>query len=155
LEFGEYCQTHDQHDNTMNPRTVGAIALCPTGNEQGTYLFLNLNTGKIITRNQWTVLPMPDNVITHVDQMSNEPQWEDEDVLMENDLLNLKYEPIDQSECEDMEDDTLLVNDDTSDGEIPGINSPEINEELDDMVELDAIGNIEYDDNQLTSKGEE
>jgi hypothetical protein len=94
LEFGEYCQTHEQHNNTMNPRTVGAIALHPTVNEQGTYLFLNLNTGKIIARNQWTVLPMPDNVMTHVNQMFNEPHWEDEDVLTENDLLNVRYKPI-------------------------------------------------------------
>jgi hypothetical protein len=90
LEFGEYCQTHEQHDNTINPRTVGATALRPTGNEQGTYLFLNLKTGKIIARNQWTVLQMPDNVITHINQMSNEPHWVDEDVLTKNDLLNVK-----------------------------------------------------------------
>jgi hypothetical protein len=74
----------------MNPQTVGAIALHPTGNEQGTYLFLNLNTGKVIARNQWTVLPMPDDVTTHVNQMSNEPHWEDKDVLTKNDLLNVK-----------------------------------------------------------------
>ena len=26
-EFGEYVQTHEEHDNTMAARTVGAIAL--------------------------------------------------------------------------------------------------------------------------------
>jgi hypothetical protein len=155
LEFGEYCQTHEQHDNTMNPRTVGIIALCPTGNEQGTYLFLNLNAGKVIACNQWIVLPMPDKVITHVNQMSNELHWEDEDVLTKNDLPNVKYEPMDQSECADMEVDTLSVNHDTSDGEVPGINAPEIHEELEDMIELDASGNVEYDDNELTSEEEQ
>jgi hypothetical protein len=44
-----------------------------------------------------------------------------------------------------MEADTQSVNDDTSDGEVPGINAPEIN----------AIGNIEYNNNELTSKEEE
>ena len=34
-EFGEYVQTHEEHDNSMRTRTVGALALCPTGNEQG------------------------------------------------------------------------------------------------------------------------
>jgi hypothetical protein len=139
----------------MDPRTVGAIALRPTGNEQGTYLFLNLNTGKVIARKQWTVLPMPDNVITHVNQMSNELHWKDEDVLTKDDLPNVKYEPMDQSECADMEADTLPVNDNTSDGEVPGINAPEIHEELEDMIELDASGNNEYDNNELTSEEEQ
>jgi hypothetical protein len=34
--FGEYVQAHEeQHDNTMVPRTVSALALRPTGNAQG------------------------------------------------------------------------------------------------------------------------
>jgi hypothetical protein len=40
LEFGEYVQTHEEHDNTMATRTTGAIALQPTGNAQGDYYFL-------------------------------------------------------------------------------------------------------------------
>ena len=36
-EFGQYVQTHEQHDNSMSPRTVGALAMCPTGNAQGNY----------------------------------------------------------------------------------------------------------------------
>ena len=31
LEFGSYVQTHEDHDNSMQSRTTGAIALCPTG----------------------------------------------------------------------------------------------------------------------------
>jgi hypothetical protein len=100
-------------------------------------------------------LPMPDDVITHVNQMSNEPHWEGEDVLTENDLLNVRYKPMDQSECADMEADTLSVNNDASDEEVPGINAPEIHEELEDMVELDAIGNIGYDNNESTSEKEQ
>ena len=40
LEFGSYVQTHEDHDNTMATRTIGAIALRPTGNSQGGYYFL-------------------------------------------------------------------------------------------------------------------
>ena len=69
LEFGNYVQTHEIHDNTMIPRTVGAIALCPTGNLQGGYHFLNLRTGKGIVRNRWTVLPMPTDVIDRVNHL--------------------------------------------------------------------------------------
>jgi len=32
IEFGECTQVHEEHNNSMAPRTKGAIALCPTGN---------------------------------------------------------------------------------------------------------------------------
>ena len=37
FQFGEYAQTHKEHDNSMNPRTVGALALRPVGNGQGSF----------------------------------------------------------------------------------------------------------------------
>ena len=43
-DFGEYVQTHEPHDNSMQPRTVGALALGPTGNNQGTYKFFSLSS---------------------------------------------------------------------------------------------------------------
>jgi UPF0288 family protein (methanogenesis marker protein 3) len=39
VAFGQYAQTHEKHDNSMEARTVGAIALRPAGNEQGSYYF--------------------------------------------------------------------------------------------------------------------
>jgi hypothetical protein len=42
LQFGEYAQVHESHDNSMSTRTTGAIALRPTGNLQGdTILWAN------------------------------------------------------------------------------------------------------------------
>jgi hypothetical protein len=35
LEFGEYAQVHEDHDNSMVTRITGAIAMRPTGNAQG------------------------------------------------------------------------------------------------------------------------
>ena len=71
LEFGAYVQTHESHDNTMQPRTVSAVCLGPSGNSQGGHHFLSLVTGRRITRtkNQWTSLPMPDEVIERVSEM--------------------------------------------------------------------------------------
>ncbi|MHA7927606.1 MAG: reverse transcriptase domain-containing protein, partial [Marinobacter sp.] len=66
LEFGTYVQVHDEHDNSMASRTTGAIALRPTGNAQGGYYFLSLTTGRRISRNHWTVLPLPNEVIDRV-----------------------------------------------------------------------------------------
>ena len=66
LEFGAYVQAHEEHDNTMATRTTGAIALRPTGNAQGGYYLFSLSTGKVLNRNNWTELPMPNEVIDRV-----------------------------------------------------------------------------------------
>ena len=69
-EFGEYVQTHEQHDNSMSPRTIGALAMRPTGNAQGNYYFFSLSTGRIINRVHATKLPMPDDVIERVNTLA-------------------------------------------------------------------------------------
>jgi len=48
LQFGAYVQVHKQHNNSMATRTSGAIALCPTGNAQGSYYFLSLRSGNVL-----------------------------------------------------------------------------------------------------------
>ena len=65
LELGTYVQTQKKHNNSMDPRTSGAIALRPSGNEQGGHYFLSLHMGKRILRNNWTVLPMPNQKHMH------------------------------------------------------------------------------------------
>ena len=62
LEYGEYVHTHEDGDNSMASRTLEALALRPSGNRQGGYLFLNIHTGRIITRRAWTALPMTSRV---------------------------------------------------------------------------------------------
>jgi hypothetical protein len=66
LEFGSYVQVHEEHDNAVVTRTTGGIALRPTGNAQGGYYFLSLSSGRRLTRNNWTELPMPQEVIDRV-----------------------------------------------------------------------------------------
>ncbi|MGC9156348.1 MAG: reverse transcriptase domain-containing protein, partial [Ferrimicrobium sp.] len=65
ISFGEYVQAHNPNTvkNSMEDRTMGAIALFPTGNLQGSVKFYCLATKSIITRDQWTVLPMPSVVV--------------------------------------------------------------------------------------------
>jgi Reverse transcriptase (RNA-dependent DNA polymerase)/Zinc knuckle len=70
LEFGSYVQTHEEHDNSMVARTIGAIALRPTGNAQGSWFFLSLSSGQRISRTRWTDLPMPDHVINAVTRLA-------------------------------------------------------------------------------------
>ena len=72
LEFGDYVQTHEEHDNSMAARTIGAIALRPTGNAQGGYFFFSLTTGRVLNRGRWTNLPMPNEVIDRVHRMARQ-----------------------------------------------------------------------------------
>ena len=69
-QFGEYTQTHEEHDNSMNPRTVGALALRPVGNGQGSFYFLSVSTGRVHNRLHATALPMPDDVIDKIHRMA-------------------------------------------------------------------------------------
>ena len=70
-EFGEYVQTHEEHDNTMAARTVGAIALRPTGNQQGGYWFMSLLSGRILNRIHATKVPMPAEVIHRLQDLAD------------------------------------------------------------------------------------
>jgi len=69
LEYGTYVQSHEEHDSTMATRNIGAIALHPTGNIQGSYYLYSLSTSKVLSCNYWTVLPMPSDVIECVHQL--------------------------------------------------------------------------------------
>jgi hypothetical protein len=62
IEYGQYVQTHEKHDNTMDTRTVGALALRPTDNAQGGYYFYSLASGIRLHRTHWTALPMSEAV---------------------------------------------------------------------------------------------
>ena len=70
FQFGEYVQTHKEHNNSMNPRTVGALALCLVGNGQGSFYFLSVSTERVLNRLHATALPMPDNKVNKVHRMA-------------------------------------------------------------------------------------
>ena len=82
IPFGAYAQVHGEptpSNDAMTSRTVGGISLGPTGNIQGTYKFLSLLTGKVIKARSFTPLPMPEEVITLVEDMEglhNNQQYE-------------------------------------------------------------------------------
>jgi hypothetical protein len=50
-------QTHEKYNNSMTTRTIGALALRPTGNQQGGYCFYL--SGQRLHRTHWTELSMP------------------------------------------------------------------------------------------------
>ena len=74
VEFGQYCQVHkdkDRKNRVQVDRTTGAIALQHSGNKQGGYRFLNLNTGRVIVRQHFTVVPITQEVIRRVEQLAS------------------------------------------------------------------------------------
>ena len=52
-------------------RRRGAIALGPSTTSTTSYLFMALDTGKIINRAQFTEIPMTENVINRVNQLGS------------------------------------------------------------------------------------
>ena len=74
IEFGAYAQVFDDHYPTNTPaaRSIGAIALDPTGNVQGAYNFISFATGARISRHHWTELPIPipDTAIARVEALA-------------------------------------------------------------------------------------
>jgi hypothetical protein len=71
LVFGDYVQVHrNEEDNSMSPRTDTAIALYPIDNVEGTWAFYNLNTNRVIKRNQWTEVPLNQRMIEYMNTMS-------------------------------------------------------------------------------------
>ena len=66
IELGQYAQTHEEHDNSMDSRTMGCICLGPTGNAQGGHWFMSLTSGAKVIRYQWTKMPIPTDAINRV-----------------------------------------------------------------------------------------
>jgi len=124
LEFGEYTQVHEEHDNSMAMCTTGAITLRPTGNAQGGYFFYSLNTGRVLNRNRWTALPMPAEVIQRVHELAcsstdgltftdqHNQFFDDDDDLCDpdgdealDDDLDASIAGVDENEMEDLQRD--------------------------------------------------
>ena len=72
FQFREYAQTHEEHNNSMNPRTVSALALHPDGNGQGSFYVLSISTGRILNQLHATALPMPDSIIDKIHRMAQQ-----------------------------------------------------------------------------------
>jgi hypothetical protein len=62
----------DTPRNSQRPRTKGAISLGPSGNLQGGFKFMALNTGQKIVRRSWDAIPMPDTVIARVNTLGRD-----------------------------------------------------------------------------------
>jgi hypothetical protein len=85
--FGGYAQVHDDREvmNTMKQHTTGGINMGPS-NMQGGHKFLSLETGEILVKRRWTELPVPNDVISRLDELSTNPE-DDLERLMNRRIL--------------------------------------------------------------------
>jgi hypothetical protein len=74
LQLGQYYQVHEVYNprNSQIARTKGSISLGPSGNLQGGFKFMALNSGKKIVCRNWDVIPMPDLLIDGVNALCHD-----------------------------------------------------------------------------------
>ena len=178
VEFGEYVQTHEEHNNNMNSRTIGAIASRPSTGD-GAYYFISLATGRCIDRRSWTPMPMPTaEVVPQVHRLARRAKanktltftnatGDNLDTLYadldrdEDDLvLDAELAGVDDDDGESDDDDSdYTPNDDNSEDDDEADDNDDINEEVEDKenvndVAEDANDAIE-DANEAETNGNE
>jgi hypothetical protein len=74
IQLRQYCQVHEEDNprNSQIARTKGTIYLGPSGNLQGGFKFMALNSDKKIVCHSWDVIPMPDIVIYQVNALGRD-----------------------------------------------------------------------------------
>ena len=69
--FGDYAVcTVPNTNNSMASRTEDCIVMLPTGNRHGSFKMFSLASGKIVTREHFRILPMPQSVIQTMNAMA-------------------------------------------------------------------------------------
>ena len=114
-EFGGYVQTHEDHNNSMNERTTGAICLGPCGTKQGAHWFMSLATGQRIRRSRWTALPMPTDVVNRVSELGRAQNMPKTLTFADRHGKEIPDNLDDLSTASDFDDDDYSVSTDSSD----------------------------------------
>ena len=172
ISFGDYAECHDPHNVTSNDvqsRTDPCIALLPLLNAQGSHLFLNLETRRTCTRDKWTELPFPADILRRLNKLaanqrkklrvlpnfSYDPVDENDnfiDHMDDSDLFDNAPDPVDDSSSVSVHDDES-VHDNENIGE-HGITAEEIqdvaeNERIREEIRIDNEAQHDSDINVL------
>jgi hypothetical protein len=154
-EFGAYVQTHEQHSNNMDARTIDAICLGPSGNEQGGHWFLSLSTGKCIHHHRWTTPPAPDDAIERVNTIGRQRGMprkltfadrfgfeltNDADDDSADDDRDSDYDPADDDSDDDADDDHDGYGADSDDEDNDNDDADDDMDEPDDPILRPAVG---------------
>ena len=69
--FGEFCQcTVPNTDNSMSGRTEDCISVLPTGNRSGSVKMMSIASGRIVTRDQFRIVPMTPYIISELNKLA-------------------------------------------------------------------------------------
>jgi hypothetical protein len=146
VEFGTYCQIHQHNDKTNddNSRSVDAIALGPTGNRQGTYNFLTLDTWEKVTRNNWTELPMPRQII---DIVNNKGRSNKQRPVPRHNNFTFEWRPSIPIDQDDMNTTNNELENETND-EVDDNNTTIDNENTNINIDRNENGDEDYDSDE-------
>ena len=162
IEFGQYAQVHanDNVTNTTASRSIGAIALSATPYENGYYKFMNLNTGKVLNKKQFTILPITEQVIKRVEEIAKQQGQG----LIKNGVPRFEWknreeiEDIDDNEDEQHEQDEEHVHVPDDNSSMSDINDDPNGHESEGDGDDDVSSDVSYaedSNNEETSNGED
>ena len=128
LSFGDYVHVHTTNEvsNTMDTRTIPAIALYPSGNLQQGWKFMSLHTGRVIHQRHWERTVASKKIIDRVNEMGKK---ESQRMVSSN----FKYRWSSEQDDEDSEQED--ENEVHVDAMATGSTTDEINDILYDEVE--------------------
>ena len=138
LMFGEYVEIYTGV-NTINKNdelTISAIALYPSGNLQQRWMFLSLNTGRVIHRHQWKRLPLTRKIINRVQEMGAK---EKQSFISNN--FRYKWSDSTEDKVSDTDNDstgTRKIKSENEEGHVedsPLIHFHEISDEINEITE--------------------
>jgi hypothetical protein len=73
ISFGDYAECKNPNRKPINgpkPRSDPCIALLPTLNQQGSYVFFDLGTRRTVIRSKWVELPLSDDIIDRCNHLA-------------------------------------------------------------------------------------
>ena len=173
--FGDYVQVYnDVIDNSTKPRTAGAIAFMSSGNLEGSWYYMLLSNEQIVKRTKATVLPMPNEVVLHLNNLAanrktanvKQPVLENSHTVFDDDddvdddpeyIGDIEFDIIDESaDAEEtdevIEDKQFVDNNAYSDSQLDMYdenNPPTLDEYVDDTLYMNdtthAIDELYYD----------
>jgi hypothetical protein len=75
LGFGSYCEVWSPKakKNTMKERSESCIAVYPSTNISGSWIFYRIHTGRQVRRTKWKELPITDRIISIMNSKASEP----------------------------------------------------------------------------------
>jgi hypothetical protein len=166
LPFGAYTEAHEEYPqtNTMAQRTRAVICLGQTGNFQGSYKMMCIQTGRKVTRKQFKELPIPDSVIYRIKAIASKEKENKVLVFTDRDA----YPIGDNGDTAGVDDDTDDDNNNDNDNdegnannppgilldETAGANDEDNNNDNTDMLPVTHYESAGVPDNEITGVSE-